>query len=155
MMNTLARQCDVEHILLDVDIQDRQQLFHKIGKYLHQQRGCSATDIAHKLDEREALGSTGMGHCVAIPHARLTGLPEPVAVLVRTSHPIPFDAPDGKPVRIFFVLLVPDHATQIHLQRLADAACFLNERESRTALLACSTVQDVRRVLLEWSVTPA
>lgn len=151
MMNTLARQCDVEHLILNVDIQNRQHLFDTVGKYLHLHHGWSAAEIANRLGEREKLGSTGLGQGVAIPHARLAGLQAPVAILVRPALPIPFDAPDSKPVGLFFILLVPERASQQHLQRLADAARLLNERGVRESLHTCATAHEMRRVLLDWS----
>ena len=68
------------------------------------------------LTAREQLGSTGLGHGVAIPHARMYQCDTATGVFVRTKAPVPFDAPDGKPVSIFLALVVPKQATQRHLQ---------------------------------------
>ncbi|TDR72052.1 phosphotransferase IIA-like nitrogen-regulatory protein PtsN [Paludibacterium purpuratum] len=147
MMNTLVRPCDVEHILLDVDIQDRRQLFETVGRFLSPQRQDAASAIARQLDERETLGSTGLGQGVAIPHARLRDLATPIAVLVRTALPIAFGAPDDKLVDLFFILLVPEQATQEHLQRLADAARILCERRVRDGLRTSVSIADVHAVM--------
>ncbi len=149
-MNTLARQCQDEDILLDVDVQSRQQLFQHIAEHLWRRYDLPAADIAKRLAEREKLGSTGLGQGVGIPHARAPQVNAPLVVFVRTRLPIPFDAPDGKPVGSFFVLFVPEHATQAHLQLLADAASLLCERKMRDALRAAPTPQEVRRLLLDW-----
>ncbi|WP_243729436.1 PTS sugar transporter subunit IIA [Paludibacterium purpuratum] len=146
-MNTLVRPCDVEHILLDVDIQDRRQLFETVGRFLSPQRQDAASAIARQLDERETLGSTGLGQGVAIPHARLRDLATPIAVLVRTALPIAFGAPDDKLVDLFFILLVPEQATQEHLQRLADAARILCERRVRDGLRTSVSIADVHAVM--------
>ena len=151
MMNTLVRQCSVEHILLDVDIRNTTELFETIAQHLIQAGEPGVAEVASRLKERESLGSTGLGHGVAIPHARIPSLPKPVALFLRTTLPIPFDAPDGKPVGLFFVLLVPEHATREHLQRLADAASLFNERGLRDALHGCANPEDVRRAMREWS----
>ncbi|MNT49860.1 Nitrogen regulatory protein [compost metagenome] len=71
---------------------------------------------------REKLGSTGLGQGVAIPHGRIKSLKEATGIFIRLKAPIPFDAPDGKPVSLLFVLLVPEQATDIHLQVLSELA---------------------------------
>ena len=152
-MNTLARQCQVEDILLDVDIQNRNQLFDLVAQHLHRRHGLEEDGVADHLSKREQLGSTALGQGVAIPHARIRQLQDPVVTYVHTAQPIPFDAPDGKPVSDFFLLLVPEQATQVHLQLLADAAALLCERGFRDALRAAASALDVRRLLLDWNRT--
>jgi len=150
-MNTLARQCQVEDILLDVDIQNRHQLFDHIARHLHRRHGLEEGSVTEHLAQRERLGSTALGQGVAIPHARIRQLQDPIVAYVHTAQPIPFDAPDGKPVGDFFLLLVPEQATQTHLQLLADAAALLCERTFRDALRAAASALDVRRLLLDWN----
>ena len=151
MWNTLARQCEVEHILLDVDIREVPALFVEVAKHLTIPAGLSASVIVNSLMVREAMGSTGLGLGVAIPHARIIGLDAPVSIIVRTAHPILFDAPDGKPVDLFFVMLIPDSTNKRHLQGLADAAHLLSDQSFRDALRGSTTPQAVRRILLDWS----
>ncbi|MBV8045770.1 MAG: PTS sugar transporter subunit IIA [Paludibacterium sp.] len=153
MISTLARPCEVEHILLDADLHDRRQLFTAIGQVVSQNQPQASADIAQRLDERESLGSTGLGHGVAIPHARMDSLSTSVALLVRTAEPILFDAPDDKPVDLFFVVLVPEQATQEHLQRLADAARLLSERRVREALRTSVSIAAVCAVLRDEGLT--
>ena len=74
------------------------------------------------LLERERLGSTALGHGVAVPHCRVSGLEQPLGCLVTLAEAIDYDAPDGEPVDLLFVLLVPPDATQEHLDLLADIA---------------------------------
>ena len=74
------------------------------------------------LFAREKLGSTGLGQGIAIPHGRIKGLKDALGAFVRPRQPIPFDAPDGKPVSLVFVLLVPEQATEKHLQILSELA---------------------------------
>ncbi|WP_333838680.1 PTS sugar transporter subunit IIA [Novosphingobium sp.] len=75
--------------------------------------------VLERIEEREALGSTGFGRGVAIPHARLEGLARPVAVFLRLEEPVAFDAADGMPVDCVFGLLSPEQAGAVHLQALA------------------------------------
>jgi len=74
------------------------------------------------LLERERLGSTALGYGVAVPHCRVSGLEQPLGCLVTLAEAIDYDAPDGEPVDLLFVLLVPPDATQEHLDLLADIA---------------------------------
>ncbi len=96
--------------------------------------GLPQAQVVESLNAREKLGSTGLGQGVALPHARIKNLPQAVAAFVRPKLPIPFDAPDAKPVWAMLVLLVPEHATEEHLQILAELAqMFGDSALSRTA----------------------
>jgi PTS system nitrogen regulatory IIA component len=82
----------------------------------------SQSDILACLAGREKLGSTGLGHGVAIPHGRLPGINSSIGALVRLRHPVDYDTHDGQPVDLIFGLLVPQNATGEHLQHLAAVA---------------------------------
>ncbi|AJE22404.1 MAG: PTS IIA-like nitrogen-regulatory protein PtsN [Pseudomonadales bacterium GWC1_66_9] len=90
--------------------------------------------IFESLIAREKLGSTGFGNGIAIPHCRLPGCPAPISVLLRLEAPIDFDAIDGAPVDLLFVLLVPEAATDEHLQLLRQIASMLDRGEIRERL---------------------
>lgn len=76
-------------------------------------------EVLHHLIRREKLGSTAVGHGVALPHARLNGITKPIGVLVQLNRPIDFDAPDDEPVDLLFGLLIPEDASDEHLHTLA------------------------------------
>lgn len=82
----------------------------------------SSTDIFNGLTAREKLGSTGLGHGVAIPHGRMAGISNSVGAFVRLKHPVDYDAHDGQPVDLVFGLVVPVAATEEHLKHLAAIA---------------------------------
>lgn len=84
--------------------------------------GVQAADILTSLSAREKLGSTGLGHGVAIPHGRMAGVSESVGAFMRLKHPLDYDAHDGQPVDLVFGLLVPQGATEAHLKHLAAIA---------------------------------
>ncbi len=90
--------------------------------------------IFESLIAREKLGSTGFGNGIAIPHCRLPGCPAPISALLRLDAPIDFDAIDGAPVDLLFVLLVPEAATDEHLQLLRQIASMLDRSEIRERL---------------------
>ena len=82
----------------------------------------SASDILASLSAREKLGSTGLGHGVAIPHGRVAGIESSVGAFIRLKHPLDYEAHDGHPVDLIFGLLVPHGATEAHLKHLAAIA---------------------------------
>ena len=95
----------------------------------------AAAEIFKSLLAREKLGSTGLGHGIAVPHCRMPGVATPRAAVLRARRPVDFDAPDGAPVRLFCALVVGADATDEHLQIFADLVGQLNDAEQRDALL--------------------
>ena len=102
-----------------------------------------ADDLFSRLVARERLGSTGLGHGIAIPHCRIENCTGTVGALLTLQHPIDFDAIDGEPVDIVFALLVPEEATDDHLQTLATLAGLFNEPSFRQRLRNCSSDEDL------------
>lgn len=84
--------------------------------------GVDSNDILNSLSAREKLGSTGLGHGVAIPHGRMAGVDASVGAFVRLKNALDYDAHDGQPVDLIFGLLVPSNATEAHLKHLAAIA---------------------------------
>ncbi|MGA9393847.1 MAG: PTS sugar transporter subunit IIA, partial [Azonexus sp.] len=80
--------------------------------------------------------STGLGQGIAIPHGRIKGLKQAAGAFLRLATPVPFDSPDGRPVNLLFILLVPEQATEEHLQILSELAQRFSERPFREKLLA-------------------
>lgn len=91
------------------------------------------------LMARERLGSTAVGEGVAVPHCRTDGAREPVAALLHLHEPVDFDAPDGSPVDLLFVLVVPAEENELHLKLLAGAARVLSDAGCRRALRDADT----------------
>jgi PTS system nitrogen regulatory IIA component len=96
--------------------------------------GIDADDLFHRLIGRERLGSTGIGHGIAIPHCRAENCNGTVGALITLSAPIEFDAIDSQPVDILFAMLVPEDAHDEHIQTLAALAGALNNAEYRERL---------------------
>ena len=99
------------------------------------------------LSRREQLGSTGLGEGVAIPHARVEGLAQAQIAYLRLKTPIPFDAPDAKPVSDFLVILVPKQATEEHLQILADTTQLFSDSKFRERLHSCRHAMEVKSLI--------
>jgi nitrogen PTS system EIIA component len=97
----------------------KKRLFHELGDLAQSMLGLNAADTVDALQERELLGPTGVGHGVAIPHARVDGLPRVLGMFVRLERPIDFDAVDRQPVDLVFALFAPRDSGVEHLKALA------------------------------------
>ena len=106
-------------------------------------------DVFEALIAREKLGSTGFGNGIAIPHCRLKGCDKPVSALMHLDAPIDFDAIDGAPVDLLFVLLVPEAATDAHLELLRQIASMLDRKEVRDKLRSASSNEALYQVVLD------
>ncbi|WP_263223725.1 PTS IIA-like nitrogen regulatory protein PtsN [Pseudomonas alabamensis] len=106
-------------------------------------------DVFTKLVAREKLGSTGFGNGIAIPHCRLPGCNTPVSALVKLEHPIDYDAIDGAPVDLLFVLLVPEAATDAHLELLRQIASMLDRQEIRERLRSAQSSEALYHMVLD------
>ncbi len=108
------------------------------------------------LFARERLGSTGLGHGVAIPHGRIKGLKAPMAAVFQLSRPIGFDAPDEQPVALLIFLLVPEAATQKHLEILSEIAELLSDSALRERIKSCADSVQLHHMIATWqSAQPA
>jgi len=154
-MNPLGELLASDDVRLDVDVTTKEQVLRNIASLLAARHGISEAAILDGMHTRERLGSTGVGHGVAIPHARMTQCNAAAAVFVRTKTGVPFDAPDGKPVSVFLGLIVPNMANERHLQLLATAAGMLGDRSFRDKLRACTDPAAVKELLTAWPDAPA
>ncbi|GLU41285.1 PTS IIA-like nitrogen regulatory protein PtsN [Pseudomonas sp. NBRC 100443] len=111
--------------------------------------GLDAQDIFESLVARERLGSTGFGNGIAIPHCRLTGCKAPISAILHLDAPVDFDALDGAPVDLVFVLLVPEAATEEHLELLRQIASMLDRSEVRERLRRASDGEALYQTVVE------
>jgi len=149
-MNQIAALLPAANIVVDLDVASKAEFFARVGEVFEQSVGLPHAGVAASLAAREKLGSTGLGQGIAIPHGRIKGLKEAVGAFVRLKQPIPFDAPDGQPVSLIFVLLVPDRATDLHLQILSELAQMFSDRPFRERLAASATPAEVNQLIAEW-----
>jgi PTS system nitrogen regulatory IIA component len=150
-MTLVSRLLPASRVLLDLDVASKKRVFEQVGLLFENDVGVGAKVVYESLFARERLGSTGLGHGIALPHGRIKGLREAAAAFVRTRQPIPFEAPDGNPVGLIFVLLVPDKATDIHLQILSEIAEMFSDRKLRQAVEAAATARDVQQLIVSWN----
>ena len=105
--------------------------------------------MLHVLLERERLGSTGIGDGIAIPHGKLPGLEEMVVSFGRSREGIAFEAMDGKPVHLFFLLMAPENSAGQHLKALAKISRMLKDANFRKNLLEAKMHEDLFRIIAE------
>jgi PTS system nitrogen regulatory IIA component len=119
-MNPLNNLLSVDQVLLNLEASSKKRVFEQAGILFETRLGLARSTIFDSLFAREKLGSTGLGQGVAIPHGRIKGLKQAAGAFMRLATPVPFDSPDGRPVDLLFVLLVPEQATEEHLQILSE-----------------------------------
>lgn len=149
-MNLIAKLLPPSNIALDLDLTSKKRLFEQAGLLFENNQGIARSKVFDSLFARERLGSTGLGQGIAIPHGRIKGLKEAVGAFVRLVTPVPFDAPDDNPVSLVFVLLVPEQATERHLQILSELAQMLGDRELRTRLVGESDATLLHQAITLW-----
>lgn len=137
-MSLLAKLLPADNILLDLEAGSKKRVFEQAGLLFENNNGIARATVFDSLFAREKLGSTGLGQGVAIPHGRIKGLKEARGAFLRLATPVPFDSPDGKPVSLLFVLLVPEQATEQHLQILSELAQRFSDRSFRDAISAAA-----------------
>ena len=135
-MNRLSSILPAAQVLVSVDATSKKRAFEEAGLLFESLHGLSRALITDSLFARERLGSTGLGHGVAIPHGRIKGLKAPMAAVFQLAQPIGFDAPDEQPVGLLIFLLVPEAATQKHLEILSEIAELLSDGVLRERIKA-------------------
>ena len=149
-MNLIAKLLPESNVLVDLDVSSKKRVFEQVGLLFENNNHIARSEVFDSLFAREKLGSTGLGQGIAIPHGRIKGLKEAIGAVVRMRQPIPFDAPDAQNVGIVFVLLVPDRATDMHLQILSELAQMFSEKPFREQLLAAPNAADLHRLITQW-----
>jgi nitrogen PTS system EIIA component len=149
-MNDIANYLKSQDICLDLHVPDKPALFDAVGMHIERQHDLPRDWVVQSLSRREQAGSTGVGEGLAIPHARVNGLTRTLAVYVRLSSPIPFDAPDDKPVSDVLVLLVPSPANLVHLKLLSEVTQMFSDRRFRKQLRSSADAHEIVQLFTSW-----
>jgi nitrogen PTS system EIIA component len=149
-MNQIAKLLSPDNIVVDLDASSKKRVFEQAGLLFENHNGIARAQVFDSLFAREKLGSTGLGQGIAIPHGRIKGLKEALGAFMRLATPVQFDAPDGKPVSLIFVLLVPEAATEHHLQLLSELAQMFSDRAFREQLTAAPDGAALQQVFAAW-----
>jgi nitrogen PTS system EIIA component len=133
-MSLIAPLITRESIVPGEAFASKKKLFEHAAQLFSEQRGLKQQDVFNSLFDRERLGSTALGVGVAIPHGRIKSLSEAAGAFYRLTPPLEFDAPDGQPVSLCFILLVPQDANEHHLQILGELAQLFGDAAMRNQL---------------------
>jgi PTS system nitrogen regulatory IIA component len=150
-MNRLAAILPIEQVLVGVDATSKKRAFEEAGLLFENLHGLSRALVTDSLFARERLGSTGLGHGVAIPHGRIKGLKSPMAAVFQLAQAIGFDAPDEQAVKLLIFLLVPEAATQKHLEILSEIAELLSNSNLRDNLISSDSATNLHQLIDKWS----
>ena len=135
---------------MQVDAASKRRAFEEAGLLFENLHGLNRALVTDSLFARERLGSTGLGHGVAIPHGRIRGLKAPMAAVLQLDAAIGFDAPDDQPVGLLIFLLVPEAATQKHLEILSEIAELLSDAPLRENIKGCTDAVALHALIATW-----
>lgn len=149
-MNRLASILSPTQVIAQVDVTSKKRAFEEAGLLFENLHGLSRALVTDSLFSRERLGSTGLGHGVAIPHGRIKGLRAPMAAVFQLSNAIGFDAPDDQAVSLLIFLLVPEAATQKHLEILSEIAELLSDASLREQMTLATDSLQLHGLIAGW-----
>jgi len=149
-MNLVSKLLPASNIVIDLEASSKKRVFEQAGLLFENNQGIARSQVFDSLFAREKLGSTGLGQGVAIPHGRIKGLRDAVGAFIRMTTPVQFDAPDGKAVTLLFVLLVPEQATEHHLQILSELAQMFSDKGFRDNLANAADSAAIHALFSNW-----
>jgi PTS system nitrogen regulatory IIA component len=149
-MNLIANLLPPTNIVVDLEVGSKKRVFEQAGLLFENNQGIGRSDVFDSLFTREKLGSTALGQGIAIPHGRIRGMREARGAFLKLKTPIPFDAPDARPVHLIFVLLVPERATDLHLQILSELAQMFCDKELRKKLSETRDPAVIHKLITQW-----
>lgn len=153
-MTNLSKILPLNNVVLDLEVSSKKRAFEQAGLIFENNCGIARSVVSDNLFARERMGSTGLGHGVAVPHGRIKGLKAPLAAFVRLKAPIPFESPDGQPVKLLIILLIPDHVTQQHLEILSEVAEMFSDEPFRNLLTTDPDTASVQARIVAWQPSP-
>ena len=136
-----------DQIKLPIEAHEKSALLEELTGFLAADGSVDRERVLAAVSEREAAMSTGIGHGVAVPHGRTEGIKHLMVVAGRTSGPVPFDAPDGEPVRLVFLVAGPKSESARHVQVLGRIARLTQREDVRRALLDAPTAEAFAEVI--------
>ena len=149
-MNLIANLLKVSNVVLDLDASSKKRVFEQAGLLFENNDGLARSTVYDALFAREKMGSTGLGLGIAIPHGRIKGLKHALGAFVRLAVPVQFDAPDGQPVGLIFILLVPEAATEHHLQMLSELAQMFSDKSFREQVATAPDAAAAHALFAQW-----
>lgn len=145
----IAELISPETVFADLKVSSKKQVLQELARRAAEKTGCSERSIFDVLLERERLGTTGVGHGIAIPHGKLSQLSRLTGFFARLESGVDFDAMDNQPVDLIFVLLAPDGAGADHLKALARISRTLRDMETCSKLRGTDNSEAIYAVLTD------
>jgi PTS system nitrogen regulatory IIA component len=149
-MNLIAQLLSSDDVVVGLDASSKKRVFEQAGLLFENRHGIARSNVYDALFAREKMGSTGLGLGIAIPHGRIKGLKEARGAFFRLANAVQFDAPDGQPVNLVFVLLVPEAASEHHLQLLSELAQMFSDKTFRERLAAAPDATAAHALFAQW-----
>jgi PTS system nitrogen regulatory IIA component len=149
-MNLIANLLSSDDIVVGLEASSKKRVFEQAGLLFENRHAIARSTIYDALFAREKMGSTGLGLGIAIPHGRIKGLKQARGAFFRLATPVPFDAPDGQDVDLVFVLLVPEAASEHHLQLLSELAQMFSDSSFRAQIAAAPDAGATHALFAQW-----
>ena len=144
---TISTLLSPERIFINTDITSKKRLLEFIANQVSDQYQLTQATLYNNLLDRERLGSTGLGKGFAVPHARLADLDKAIGLFIKLENPINFEAPDNQPVDLIFTIIIPDHATDQHLQTLSALAKVFSQTSVCEAIRRADSCDEVVNII--------
>jgi PTS system nitrogen regulatory IIA component len=138
-----------DRVVLPIAAADKRGIIEELTRRIVADAGGTFEDVLGAVLEREAVLSTGIGFGVAIPHARSAGVSQLTMVGGVSRAPVPFDAIDGEPVRLFFLIVGPEASAGLHVRLLSRIARLVRREEVRRHLIEARTPDEFHRILVD------
>jgi len=149
-MNLIASLIAKDDVVVNLEASSKKRVFEQAGLLFENRYAISRSTVYDALFAREKMGSTGLGLGIAIPHGRIKGLKEAHGAFFRLSAPVPFDSPDGQSVHLVFVLLVPEAASEHHLQLLSELAQMFSDKRFRELIADAPDADTAHALFSQW-----
>jgi nitrogen PTS system EIIA component len=140
---------DQDLINADIASKSKMEVLKELAEVISTKEEINLNELVSVLEEREKLGSTGIGDGIAIPHGKIKGLNKLIASFGRSKKGVDFESIDGKPTHIFFLLIAPENTAGIHLKALARISRLLKDKKFREDLLSAKTSEDIFEIIKE------
>ena len=144
---TISALLSPQRIFLDTEISSKKKLLELIANIVADQTRLAESLIYNNLLNRERLGSTGLGHGIAVPHARLENLDKTIGCLFRLKEPVNFEAPDNQPVDLVFTIIIPQEATEEHLLILSSLARIFSQTDVCEAIRGATSRDEIVQII--------
>jgi PTS system nitrogen regulatory IIA component len=144
---TISALLSPQRIFLDTEISSKKKLLELIANIVADQTQLAEPLIYSNLLNRERLGSTGLGHGFAVPHARVENLDKTIGCLFRLKEPVNFEAPDNQPVDLVFTIIIPQEATEEHLLILSSLARIFSQTDVCEAIRGATSRDEIAQII--------